>query len=569
MDPRQPLVIALLLTLVACTGRGDSPDATAPERAGVTPASLPTSRAAAESAGLVGTDVSAERIVLEDVGPPAPTIAFTAGLKGYTEPCGCTMDLILGGIDRVAGVTGEVRAMATSSLVLDAGNLLFEYPDINENAVAQERRKTEVMIAALGAMQTRATTIGPSDLALGIDFYLSVLGQTPIDVLGANVTLNGGAPFALPWAAYALGESQVAVIGAASVEAFIGRDDVEVSPALDAIGSAVEEIVTAGHPTTVLLFQGTIQQARAELAGLGGVDFIIIGQPRQTDEMERIGDAWTLEAFDQGRYLGRLKLLTSEREGELDWQSARAGSEEEIARLQRVIEGIEAQLTRMELPAGEPVPPIVQRQRDRITTHQAELAAMEGSAIDFERGPRVFYFEPIGLSPGYATDPSVTAEMIEYNQALRALNLAGGSPAIPANPGEPGYVGQTVCATCHPAAAAFWATSEHAGAIQTLTSRGKEYDRSCIGCHMTGYEQPGGSSLGEWRGLENVQCEQCHGPGEFHARAPTEWLNVPNGVHTATTEQTCIGCHNEEHSTTFEYNTYLPRVLGPGHGHPQ
>lgn len=573
MDSRAPVRIAtLLVAALAAFGcdRGGSEPAASASASGEPEAQAPASQpGAAESAGLVGTDVEVEAKEVETVGPPTPTIVFTAGIKGYTEPCGCTLDILLGGIDRVVGSAAAVVARNETALVLDAGNLLFEYPEIDPAARAQELRKTQVIVQALAAMGTRATTPGPTDFAAGVDFYLETLGGTDVEIVASNVVLAGGAPLALPWTTAELGSLTIGVVGAAAPEAFLGVEGVEVLDIGDTVPQAVAGARDAGADAVVLLFQGDHAQAQRHLGEVNGIDFVIIGQPRETDEVGVVAGAHVLEAYDQGRYLGRLKLMTNDVEGADGWVNASAASGDEIARLQRVIANTEEQLAALpsfDEAAGEAVPPIVQSLRDRVTRLQGELDAAQAATDDFERGPRVFHFTPIPMEPGLPTDPALTEAMRAYNRELRAINLADAEPPVPAVDGQPHYVGVEACATCHPAAAAFWETTQHAHAIDTLIEREKEFDHACIGCHVTGYREPGGSALAEWRGLENVQCEQCHGPGSFHAQAPTEWVNVPGGVHTAATEATCVGCHNEEHSTTFDFATYLPRTLGPGHG---
>ena len=156
--------------------------------------------------------------------------------------------------------------------------------------------------------------------------------------------------------------------------------------------------------------------------------------------------------------------------------------------------------------------------------------------------------------------------MVAYNEALRAINLRTVETIAAVPEGHASYVGGAVCATCHPGAHAFWEQTAHATAIQTLIDRTKEFDRNCIGCHVTGYRETGGSVLGDLRGLENVQCEQCHGQGSLHATNPTQYVNVPHGVRTDVPEGVCVACHNEEHSVHFDYGTYLSRIVGEGHG---
>ena len=495
--------------------------------------------------------------------PPTETIVITAGIKGYTEPCGCTLDLVLGGIDRVVAFARDPGGPARP-LVLDAGNLLFEHDSLDPDMVAQELRKTEVIVAAVDAMGTAATVPGPTDLANGLDFYLRTLGETDVVVVGANIAGRDGLPFAVSYIVEGAGDLRVGVIGAVDPDAFAGSEAVEVGEPVAAVRDAVAALAPEAVDVTVLLFQGDLPAARRLFGNIDGVDFIVVG-PRHTDETERVGAAVTLEAFDQGRTVGRLRLAQSGQghpsEG---WVGARAGSDEEIARIERVIAGIREQLDGMpEFAPGEE-PPIVARQRERIDSLQADLDAMRSRGLDWS-APRSFDWEPMEMVPDLATHEPTTDAMNAYNLALREINLAGAEAPLAAAPGTPTYVGAQACAGCHAEATAFWQTTAHADAMHTLVERNKQYDRSCVGCHVTGWRRPGGSALGDLRGLADVQCEQCHGPGSMHV-ATRERRAAEVGIQRRSTVETCVGCHSPEHSTTFDFDSYLARIVGPGHG---
>jgi hypothetical protein len=111
---------------------------------------------------------------------------------------------------------------------------------------------------------------------------------------------------------------------------------------------------------------------------------------------------------------------------------------------------------------------------------------------------------------------------------------------------------------------AFWRTTVHAGAWKTIVDGGKTGIADCVSCHVTGFGEVGGSSLGHVKRLTSVQCETCHGPGSLHVKA--EGLEEPPAVRLGTPESTCKRCHNEKHSDTFQYAAYLRDVLGRGHG---
>ncbi len=43
-------------------------------------------------------------------------------------------------------------------------------------------------------------------------------------------------------------------------------------------------------------------------------------------------------------------------------------------------------------------------------------------------------------------------------------------------------------------------------------------------------------------------------------------LEEPSSVHKEAPASTCVGCHTEQHSDTFQYEAYLRDILGAGHG---
>lgn len=89
----------------------------------------------------------------------------------------------------------------------------------------------------------------------------------------------------------------------------------------------------------------------------------------------------------------------------------------------------------------------------------------------------------------------------------------------------PYYVSREECAGCHGKASGSsydideaWSLTNHAGAWETLQSSGHAASY-CFGCHSVGYEGENGNSGYDEAPIakfENVQCENCHGPGSDH-----------------------------------------------------
>jgi predicted CXXCH cytochrome family protein len=128
---------------------------------------------------------------------------------------------------------------------------------------------------------------------------------------------------------------------------------------------------------------------------------------------------------------------------------------------------------------------------------------------------------------------------------------------------KPAYMGARTCAACHTEAYFAWLKTPHARAYRTLIARHRELDVDCIGCHVTGFDRPGGAALGHLDELLGVGCESCHGPGEAHSNNPRTRLR---SVHRAVAEAECRACHDPAHSDAFDFAQKRQRLLVPGHG---
>jgi hypothetical protein len=85
-----------------------------------------------------------------------------------------------------------------------------------------------------------------------------------------------------------------------------------------------------------------------------------------------------------------------------------------------------------------------------------------------------------------------------------------------------------------------------------------------VGCHVTGYEQPGGTTVTHVEKLQNVQCEVCHGPGSRHPLDPADKSRI---VAKPATDR-CLDCHHAPHVEAFDPVAKMKEILGPGHGMP-
>jgi hypothetical protein len=172
----------------------------------------------------------------------------------------------------------------------------------------------------------------------------------------------------------------------------------------------------------------------------------------------------------------------------------------------------------------------------------------------------------IPLESSYPKDPTVQEVEKQYDVDVGQLNLAWakahGVSCPPPTADRPGYVGTATCVTCHAEAEAVWKQTKHPFAYQALAGVGKQYHLDCVSCHVTGWQQPGGvCRIDQTSGREEVGCESCHGAGALHAKQP-----LKTNIVRAAEPKTCTGCHDRENSPQFDFDAYLPKILGKGHG---
>ena len=139
---------------------------------------------------------------------------------------------------------------------------------------------------------------------------------------------------------------------------------------------------------------------------------------------------------------------------------------------------------------------------------------------------------------------------------MRAAKAAGARVPMLLDP--KGYSGNDVCGVCHEQEYATWQYTAHSTAFDTLVTHSANRRTDCIGCHVVGFEEPGGYDFRRQPvHLENVGCESCHGRGGPHL-TPNYVPKTEDRNHDY--EQVCATCHNPQHSLGFEFANFHPRI---------
>jgi hypothetical protein len=496
-------------------------------------------------------------------------------VRGTIAPCGCTTEP-LGGLQYALGYI-EAQSQPGARLVLEPGSFLYpapdtpEWPDDEQGWVqAQERAQAlQGRFATLG--DALVSGVGPIDVRSPTG--AAALASYPLPRVVANLEAprGGAAPApALPThRLVTLGRDGLTLVAGVTAVVDPGLPDAALLGTLGdpvaALRREVEAMRKAGAGFTVAMAHGPRAFAEQLAREVDGLDLVVVGVVEGV-ERQRLGQptgqidgTYIVEPGEQLQSITHLTLSLAPGQasvpGPSAWlvQPSRATQEAELSRVQARLDKFSAD------PTADPA---------FIARLQAERDALHAALSATPTGDAVAVFEQVKVTCKLPTDRDAGELLSAYTAWVAQQNAAffAGKRPPPPPKGTPGYAGIAECETCHEEAVAFWRTTVHAGAYQTLVDTNQQYDLACVGCHVTGFREPGGSEVVENQALRDVQCEVCHGPGTFHVGAPERPKGGAQHIRLDSPEEVCGQCHTPEHSDTFDYVPYMRDVLGPGHG---
>jgi hypothetical protein len=491
---------------------------------------------------------------------PTFTLFALAEVRGQIGPCGCTSDP-LGDIARTAQLIADARAQGPV-LVVDAGSLLYSQNPVPPHLVAQEELKAD-LLTDLYAKQLKVAAIGlgPADLARGPEkmrFAREAVNVTDPDVLLQRPGVVDG------------GDAKVGVFGVVAPGAVLG---IKLGDPVATGKHAVAELRGQGAQVVVGLIQATSKKDAVQLArDIGGIDIAVAGlganapEPDRVDvEADKVDGGWLVVPANRGQVLSRVDV-TLRGGGPLVDAVGRGAATAKAAQLDKQLATLDADLARFakDKDADPKFVAAKRAERDRLVGERDRLKAHP--LVVPERGS-FFTLDQIRINKTLACSVPVQTAVQAYTAAAGEANVKADAdkPVPPPAKGQASYVGMESCGDCHSDAVDFWKTTVHSHAWKTLVDRGQQFDYECIGCHVTGWDKPGGSTLSHNDTLRDIQCETCHGPASIHVAKGGE--EKPPALRRAAPENLCATqCHTHEHSDTFQYEAYLRDILGPGHG---
>ncbi|MFT5679098.1 MAG: hypothetical protein ACI8RZ_000002 [Myxococcota bacterium] len=500
-----PLSVTMLLLLSGC-GEPEPPP----------PLSLADLPALPEPAAESAVPRGVEREVVE------LRIALVGEVRGEIEPCGCPT-LPYGGFTRRERL---LKTLPGPLFHLDAGETLLEGFSARR-ADRGERAKLVMSLSKLVGVDAWAP--GPSDLAaVGLDG----LRDAPVPAISATWRDAAGAPLLSPWVVLEEEGVSLGVIGLSGAlqdpdlrDTVMMRDPVEATrEALSQLPEGLDLVVALGSIT---------DEDAARVASVEGIAAVLTTRGREYDSPLRTTGGLVVEAPDRGRYVEVLHV--------------RVGSEPGVP-LRQLPEG---RLWQELLTLRTQTSVATEPERQAVIT-----AALAEREVMFEadgRGRNLVFVEHTPLSSALDGPAESAALLLEFKD--ETLVRAAETAARKTTPTEPGYASSGRCISCHSSEMARWVVTDHATAWQSLLTRQATDNPECIGCHSTGFGEPGG--FGELtsvnvRKYKAVQCESCHGPMRGHPE--------DDAIHAVpVTEGTCVRCHDPANSPDFEFETYLRR----------
>jgi hypothetical protein len=492
---------------------------------------------------------------------------------GTVAPCGCTTEP-LGGLQYALGYL-DADAHGDARVIVEPGSFLFpdpkgpEWPTSDATWAQAGRRADTLADRFAGLGDDLVSGLGPVDAKSPEGVAAISAHSLPRVLTNLDAPAQGLAPPAKErWVEATDAGITVKIAVTAVVDpAAPGADALgKLGDPVAALNAAMPKLREAGADITVALVHGTRTFTENLAREVDGLDIAVVGLQESLERARLGGPAgqvegtWVLEPGEQLQTVSHLRLVldpASVTAGKVppatEWTvvPSKATREDEIARVQARLEKFEKD------PSADPA--FIERLRGEVATLKAGLDEMpEGAAV--------VELEQVKITCKLPVHEPAKQDLKAYNDWVSAQNqeLFANAVAPPPAKGEASYVGTAECDGCHEEAVAFWRTTVHAGAYETLVETNQQFDLSCVSCHVTGFRKPGGSEVVKNEGLRDVQCETCHGPGSLHVEEP-EKGGKAHAIVLDSPESVCAECHTPEHSDTFAYEAYLRDVLGEGH----
>ncbi len=503
-----------------------------------------------------------------EAGQPTLRVYFVSDLAGAVEPCGCQKDM-LGGLDHFGALVAAEKGKAPNALLASAGPLFFMEEKLAPERTEQDTWKAEALAGGLKGLGLAAFAPGLNDWSAGAPELAKLRDATGGALLASNVAGPSTAG-AVARATREIGGVKVAFVGVSIPKNAKGAPDgVTIGDASAALAREAKAARADGARIVVGLAAMARGDAIRAAEAAPDLDVLAIGSEAiagdTNDDPKAPLFIGPVLVVQPSNHLTRVSAVDFFARGDGRFADGSGLSRaQEVTDLTTQIDDLDRHIQSWESdPAFDKKD--VAAQKTRLAEMRTKLAkAQEPPPMPSGSFLRYQLFD---VRDDLGKDRYVAESMAAYYKRVNEFNKTkfASKKAPPPEKGAPYYVGVDVCKTCHQAAYEHWKTVPHAKAYETLAKANKNFNLDCVGCHVTGYEKPGGSTVTDVVGLESVQCENCHGPGSQHIEDP---YSSPLLDKEKVSESICTQCHHAPHTAVFDFKARVEKIKGPGHGKP-
>jgi hypothetical protein len=508
-------------------------------------------------------------------------LLVTGDVAGIIEPCGCVKDQ-LGGLDRFASAVLNSRH-PNSTLLLEAGSLLFPLASDDANERDELLLRAETLAQVMHSLGLLAWSPGKADCALGeptLRELTKQLGATSMQSCAASGDSTANRDRYL---VAEIAGTKVGFFGLPSTwtqpSTSWSSDDAEewskdhhssASPidletrlrqaatTLESKGAKLKIAVLNAAPGAVSTVAR--QMNSFQLLLVGGSSEHSLGADSDGAEPRLVGSTLVVEPPNHLRGLVIVDFVVVD--GKFEFQDATGiGRNAERMEVAHRIDELKERIVLWKKQSSD---------RSLLAAREADLKRLEIRYKELSepaKPPTTSHFkiQNVPIGNGVSGNPDVKRALEELGTRINRKNQDkfAHRKAAPAAPGQAAFVGVSTCEGCHQKQASFWRTTRHSNAYRTLVDKERQFTLECVGCHVTGYEQPGGSNVTDVAELKDVQCENCHGPGSIHSKTTSS-----DSIQRIPARQLCASrCHHSPHvAPTWAVEEAWPKIIGEGHG---
>jgi len=482
----------------------------------------------------------------------------------------------MGGLSRKAYQIQQVqRQSEIPALILDSGALFFKQPRLAPYQKEVSLLTAHSIARIMQAMGTTAVGIAPHDLAAGIPFLQALSKKNDLPLLSMNLAPQQGdkKPFFSPYLLTKAGETRIAVLGLSggrlpnqAHEEYRLLDWRTVLP--DNL-KAVEK-----QADLIILLSSLPPKENKEIAQRFRKIHIILQAEFSGGNHPPllINNTLLCNTAPKGKYQGLLRIHWNKSQ---TWGTA---SPNQLKREQDRLDRISWQIGRMQKRHRKETLGNNSRFQQLLREQKKCALTIKNLRIQdtTKQDPCSYSYSFVPLKTTLPEDPTVKGLVEQTRRQVNQINRAirqkqrkqqqrrrqrtDGGLFLP--PLE-AMAGKQSCTRCHRKQMAFYLTTSHANAWQTLAENDQQFNPDCLICHVTlpsynkGEVQQKKILNGLPAELYAVSCESCHGPGRAHSRRPKKVrMRKP-------TKETCLQCHTTEHDDNFVFSQKRQKITCP------